>query len=83
MADQQEQEDPGQVILSLFLKEVKRRLTEEAKDMKAADLEFVRKLLQDNSLTIASVRRGDFGDMARTVLEEFPFPNDDGAPNFQ
>ncbi|MFZ3194087.1 MAG: hypothetical protein WA154_12895 [Moraxellaceae bacterium] len=81
MADNQ-QEDLSRQIMRLYLEEVKRRLTEEAKDLKAADLEHVRKLMQDNSITIASVQRGDFGTFAKEVAEQFPFQND-GRANFQ
>lgn len=42
-------------------------------------LECVRKLLSDNSVTLASVRRGQFGALVQEVAEEFPF-NDDGSP---
>jgi hypothetical protein len=71
----------GHTMMSLLCKELIRRLREESKDMKAADFEMVRKLLADNSVTIASVQRGDFGDTARRVAEEFfPLPEDGDYP---
>lgn len=74
-------EDDGREIMSLFIKEVKRRLRDEPQDLKAADFEMLRKLLSDNSITFASVRQGSFGDYAKRVAEEFPFQ--DEAPRFQ
>jgi hypothetical protein len=68
--------------MRLFVKEIKRRLTEGAVELKAADFEMIRKLLADNSITFASVKRGDFGDFAKTAAEEFPFPEGDGSETF-
>lgn len=76
----------GQEIMRLFLDEIKRRLREDAKEMKAADFEMVRKLLMDNAVTIASVQRGDYGSFAKGVAERFPFEGDEGedaGPSFQ
>lgn len=42
-------------------------------------MEVGRKLLSDNSVTIASVRRGDFGKVAQEAAEQFPF-DDRGNP---
>jgi hypothetical protein len=44
-------------------------------NMMPAEMQAVLKLLQDNSVTLANVRRGDFGDTAKRVEEEFPFPD--------
>ena len=44
-----------------------------------AVMECVRKLLSDNSVTIASVRKGDFGELAQKAAEQFPF-DDQGRP---
>lgn len=41
--------------------------------------ECVRKLMSDNSVTLASVRKGDFGDLAKKAAEQFPF-DDQGRP---
>lgn len=73
----------GQTMMALFVKEMIRRLEEEAKDMKPADFEVIRKLLADNSVTIASVQRGDFGEMAQKVAEEFPFDEEETPPSLQ
>ncbi len=66
----------GNTLMALFVNEMIRRMTEEAKDLKAADFEVVRKLLADNSITLASVQRGDFGELAQQVAEQFPFPEE-------
>lgn len=42
-------------------------------------MEVARKLLSDNAVTIASVRRGDFGELAQAAAESFPF-DDQGRP---
>ena len=42
-------------------------------------MEVARKLLSDNSVTLASVRKGDFGDVAKKVADQFPF-DDQGRP---
>jgi hypothetical protein len=76
----------GQEIMRLFIDEIKRRLKDDAKEMKAADFEMVRKLLADNSVTMASVQRGDYGSFAKGVAEQFPFDGEegeDGRPVFQ
>lgn len=74
--------DHGRDLMEMLVKELKRRLTgDEAKAMSASELELVRKLLADNSVTLASIRRGDFGDMPKRVAEEFPFPEDEQRPN--
>lgn len=76
----------AQEIMRLFLDEIKRRLKDDAKEMKAADFEMVRKLMADNSVTMASVQRGDYGSFAKGVAEQYPFEGDegeDGRPIFQ
>lgn len=75
----------GQEILQLVVDEIKKRLKESPGDFKAADFEFVRKLLADNSITLASIQRGDFGETAKAIAEEFPFSGDEagGQPTFQ
>lgn len=77
-------DDAGHKILALVVDEITKRLEESPGDFKAADFEFVRKLLSDNSITLASIKRGDFGTVAQQVAEEFPFPADGegGAPHF-
>lgn len=66
--------DPGRTIMALLVKEVITRFKNNPAAMKAADFEFLRKLSADNSITFASVKRGDFGLVAAQVAEEFPFP---------
>jgi hypothetical protein len=78
--------DAGKRILALVVAEVEKRLKEDPGAFKAADFEFVRKLLADNSITLASVQRGDFGELAQSVAEQFPFKEGEeegGGPTFQ
>lgn len=55
------------------------------KDMKdderrsSAIMECARKLLTDNSVTLASVRKGDFGELAKEAAEKYPF-DEQGRP---
>lgn len=68
--------DMGRDLLELMTAELKRRLREGAASMSASELELIRKLLSDNAVTLASIRRGDFGTVAQQVAEEFPFPEE-------
>jgi hypothetical protein len=71
--------DKGRRAVDLFVDYFVRRLETAAQgntEMPAAELEVCRKLLQDNAITMASVRKGDFGDAARVAAEEFPFDDD-------
>lgn len=70
-------EAAGRRLMALFVKELEKRLTEHPEELKAADFEMIRKLMADNSITLASVQRGDFGETARQVAEDFPFPDED------
>lgn len=71
--------DFGKDLMALFANELQRRLIENAKDMTSSELEVVRKLLGDNSVTLASIKRGDFGSIAKKAAEDFPFPDDFNA----
>lgn len=69
-------QEPGLRLLRALVNELLRRLEvpDEAKAMSAAEMELVRKLCADNSVTLAQVRRGDFGEVAKRAAEEFPYP---------
>lgn len=67
-------EDIARELMQLFAKELKRRLVDGAKDMSPSELEVVRKVLSDNSVTLASIKRGDFGAVAKKAADDFPFP---------
>lgn len=69
-------------LIDLFVGHLIRTLTADG-DIPAATLEVIRKVCQDNAITISSVRRGDFGQLAATAAEEFPFDDSGkilGAP---
>lgn len=66
-------QDPGRELMRLLCVELIRRLTEGGRDMVASELEVVRKLLGDNSVTLSHVQRGDYGVFAKEVAEDFPF----------
>ena len=44
--------------------------------MGAAEMAAIIKLLNDNSITLVSIRRGDFGGTSQRAAEEVPFPGD-------
>lgn len=69
-------------IMILLVKEVKRRLKDDAGELKAADFEFIRKLMADNGITISSCQRGDFGNFAQKCAENLPF-DDEGLQVLQ
>lgn len=74
---QEEGEDDGHFIMRLFVKELKRRLStpEVAQEMTAAEMTVILRLLSDNSISMGAIRKGDFGETAQRVAEEFPFPS--------
>jgi hypothetical protein len=57
-------------LMSLLAKELERRLTSQAGAMSAAEMELVRKLTQDAGVTLASVRKGEWGDVAKKAAEQ-------------
>lgn len=65
-------------LIDLFVGHLIRELQKEG-EIPAATLEVIRKVCQDNAITISSVRRGDFGQVAQHAAESFPF-NDNGQP---
>lgn len=71
--------DPGADLMNLFVNELIRRLSKDGRNMTAAELNVVRQLLSDNSITLSRVKQGDFGKVAQAAAEDFPF-DEDGAP---
>ena len=51
-------------------------------NMPASEMSAIIQLLRDNSVTLASIRRGDFGETIQRAEEDFPFQQSprDGAP---
>lgn len=56
-----------------FVKELVRRIEAAGPTMTASELELVRKVLSDNSISFATIKRGDFGEVAKQAAEAFPF----------
>lgn len=69
-------EDPGAALLKGLVVELLRRLEDPgiAKDMTAAEMNLIRQLCADNSVSFASIKRGDFGAVAQKVAMDYPFP---------
>lgn len=77
MSSSSDDTDLGPRLLRGLVTELLRRLEtpETAAAMSASEGELIRKLCTDNSVTLSSIRRGDFGETAQRVAEEFPFPD--------
>lgn len=70
--------------MALFIKRLKTILKNDDRELTASEMEVIRKLLADNSVTLASVRRGNFGEFAKRVAEEeFPFEDNSPGRTFQ
>ena len=65
--------DDGRAIMAMFTKELRRRLKEAPRDITAAEMTVILCLLADNSISLASIKQGDFGQTAQRVAENFPF----------
>lgn len=48
----------------------------------AAEMAVIQRLLTDNAVTLSSVKRGDFGEFAKGVAEDFPV-DETGKVSFQ
>lgn len=68
--------DDGRAIMAMFTKELRRRLKEKPEDITAAEMTVILRLLADNSISLASIKRGDFGGTAMRVAEAFPFDSE-------
>jgi hypothetical protein len=71
-----QEEDLGKALLRGLALELLRRLKDPklAAEVSAAEGELIRKLCSDSSVTLASIKAGDFGKVAQRVAEEYPFP---------
>lgn len=82
------QADPGRELMGLFIQSLKARLLADQAEgtarvlLTAAELNVIRQLLSDNAVTLASVQRGDFGEYAKGVADEFPV-DEAGERNYQ
>lgn len=70
-------DNPGAALLKGMVLELLKRLRTPAiaAAMSASEMELIRKLCADNSVSLASIRKGDFGETAKRVAEDFPFPD--------
>ena len=73
-------DDLGRRLLRGLVEELLRRVEDKevAKSLTAAEIAQIRQLCADNSVSLASIRAGDFGETAKRVAEEFPFQLDGG-----
>lgn len=80
------QDTPADEIMALLVKNVKKLLGKrlEAEEViTASEIAAVGRLLNDSSVTLASVKRGDFGTIAKEAAEQFPFSTTEEGPTFQ
>lgn len=76
--------DPGKELQRLFIKELMRRLRtpDVAASLTAAELEVCRKVIESNAIDLNSIRRGEFGKLAKDVADKFPAMDGQDAPPF-
>lgn len=81
MSSSNSNQDFGTRLLQGMVNELLRRLEcpETAAAMSASEMELIRKLCESNSISLASIQRGDFGVLAQQVAEDYPFPD---GPSF-
>lgn len=65
-------QDFEKAILKGLIKKVLKRLDSD-EPLAAAEITAIHKLCTDNSVSFASIKAGEFGEVARKVAEEFPF----------
>lgn len=76
-------ETPADEIMALLVQNVLKLLGARMageETISAAEISAIGRLLNDSSVTLSSVKRGDFGELAKSAAEEFPFP--DEGPDF-
>ena len=61
------------LLLKRLVQRLLSRLSDPRVDIPVSEMELIRKLASDNSVSFASIRAGNFGDVARQAAEEFPF----------
>lgn len=61
------------VFIRILMKKMYADLSEDGAAITAPELAIVNRLLENNNVTIASVRAGNFGDYAKAVAEDFPY----------
>lgn len=69
-------------LLRKLVARLLKRLDDPEIDIPVAEMELIRKLCSDNSISFASIRQGNFGDVARRVAEEFPFDEEGNVVEF-
>jgi hypothetical protein len=60
-------------LLRLLCARLLKRLLDPEIDIPVAEMQLIRQLCTDNSVSFASIRQGDFGKVAQKAAEEFPF----------
>lgn len=71
------------IMLKRLVNRLLARLADPTYDMPVSEMELIRKLCSDNSISFASIRRGDFGTVAQEVAEEFPFDDEGRVVEFK
>ena len=68
-------------LLRGLVKRLLQRIEDPAVEVSVAEMTLIRQLSESNSVTFSSIKRGDFGQVAKQAAEEFPYPFDhNGGP---
>ncbi len=77
----QQEQDPGRHLMDLLVNAMIRKLADGKGgvrgDVDASTLNVIRLFLSDNSITLAHVKKGNFGEFAKRVAEDLPFDEED------
>lgn len=68
-------------LLKGLVKRLLQRIEDPKVEVSVAEMTLIRQLAESNSVSFSSIKRGDFGQLAKRTAEEFPFPVDhNGGP---
>jgi hypothetical protein len=73
----QQDDNPGHQLMNLLVTAMIQKLSDKGSEVDASTLNVIRLFLSDNSITLAHVKKGNFGLFAKEVAEELPFDEDD------
>jgi hypothetical protein len=60
-------------LMKGLVKRLLQRIENPQVEVTVAEMELIRKLSESNSVSFSSIKRGDFGQTAQRIAEEFPF----------
>ena len=63
-------------LLQGLIKRLLQRVEDPGVELSVAEMQLIRQLCESNSVSFSSIKRGDFGAVAKEVAEEFPFDDE-------